>query len=63
MSVLTAHKSVMTLREGKLADMPVITLFLRDGFIWFIVVFCNSSKISAAYCNVHIFVQFSTVLR
>ncbi|KAJ7083788.1 hypothetical protein C8R44DRAFT_991952 [Mycena epipterygia] len=39
MFVLTAHKCVVTLREDKLADMPVITLFLRDGLIWFIVVF------------------------
>ncbi|KAJ7694590.1 hypothetical protein B0H17DRAFT_1057258 [Mycena rosella] len=39
MFVMTIHKCLVTLRADKLADMPIITLFLRDGIVWFIVVF------------------------
>ncbi|KAJ6582119.1 hypothetical protein B0H19DRAFT_1252256 [Mycena capillaripes] len=39
MFILTIHKCLATLRQDKLADLPIITLFLRDGIVWFIVVF------------------------
>ncbi|KAJ7923510.1 hypothetical protein B0H13DRAFT_61957 [Mycena leptocephala] len=39
MFILTIHKCVATLRRDKLADLPIINLFLRDGIVWFIVVF------------------------
>ncbi|KAJ7648592.1 hypothetical protein DFH06DRAFT_1209149 [Mycena polygramma] len=39
MFILTIYKCMVTLRHDKLADLPIITLFLRDGIVWFIVVF------------------------
>ncbi|KAJ6592221.1 hypothetical protein DFH09DRAFT_1415167 [Mycena vulgaris] len=39
MFILTVHKCLITLRRDKMVDMPIITLFLRDGVVWFIVVF------------------------
>jgi hypothetical protein len=42
MFILTVHKCLVTLRRDKLADLPIITLFLRDGIVWFIVVSCMS---------------------
>ncbi|KAJ6480948.1 hypothetical protein C8R45DRAFT_1004167 [Mycena sanguinolenta] len=38
MFILTIHKCIITLRQDKLADLPVINLFLREGIVWFIVV-------------------------
>ncbi|KAJ7464402.1 hypothetical protein FB451DRAFT_1263415 [Mycena latifolia] len=39
MFVMTVHKCALILRRDKLVDMPIITLILRDGIVWFIVVF------------------------
>ncbi|KAF7356166.1 hypothetical protein MVEN_00947300 [Mycena venus] len=38
MFILTIHKCLVTLRQDKLADLPIINLFLRDAVVWFIVV-------------------------
>ncbi|KAJ7092367.1 hypothetical protein B0H15DRAFT_171359 [Mycena belliarum] len=37
--MLTIYKCIKALRSDISADMPIITLILRDGIIWFIVVF------------------------
>ncbi|KAJ7166781.1 hypothetical protein C8R46DRAFT_1192107 [Mycena filopes] len=37
--VLTVYKCLKTIRRSKKVDMPIVTLFLRDGIVWFIVVF------------------------
>ncbi|KAJ7153030.1 hypothetical protein C8R43DRAFT_1126881 [Mycena crocata] len=39
MFILTVYKCIKTLRRNKNVEMPIVTLFLRDGIIWFIVVF------------------------
>ncbi|KAJ7493622.1 hypothetical protein FB451DRAFT_1551048 [Mycena latifolia] len=39
MFILTVYKCSKALHAGKSAELPIITLFLRDGIIWFIVVF------------------------
>ncbi|KAJ7769575.1 hypothetical protein DFH07DRAFT_281049 [Mycena maculata] len=39
MFILTVYKCSLTLRKDKAAEMPIVTLFLRDGIIWFLVVF------------------------
>ncbi|KAF7370155.1 hypothetical protein MSAN_00645800 [Mycena sanguinolenta] len=39
MFILTIYKCIITLRQDKLADQPIINLFLREGIVWFIVVF------------------------
>ncbi|KAF8217109.1 hypothetical protein K438DRAFT_1798318 [Mycena galopus ATCC 62051] len=36
MFIMTIHKCLIILRQDKLADLPVINLFLRDGIVWFI---------------------------
>jgi hypothetical protein len=39
MFILTAYKCSRLLRADKSNPMPLVTLFLRDGIIWFVVVF------------------------
>ncbi|KAJ7198911.1 hypothetical protein B0H12DRAFT_1226161 [Mycena haematopus] len=44
--ILTIYKCIIILRQDKLADLPVINLFLRDGIVWFIGVFVlNGSEL------------------
>ncbi|KAJ7148513.1 hypothetical protein C8R43DRAFT_1009190 [Mycena crocata] len=37
--ILTIHKCILTLQPNKVAELPIVTLFLRDGIVWFVVVF------------------------
>ncbi|KAJ7719844.1 hypothetical protein B0H16DRAFT_1897062 [Mycena metata] len=39
MFILTVYKCSKVLSKDKSIDMPIITLFMRDGIIWFVVVF------------------------
>ncbi|KAJ7038955.1 hypothetical protein C8F04DRAFT_1088049 [Mycena alexandri] len=39
MFILTVYKCSKVLSTDKSIDMPIITLFMRDGIIWFVVVF------------------------
>ncbi|KAJ7161211.1 hypothetical protein C8R46DRAFT_1106732 [Mycena filopes] len=39
MFILTVYKCSMVLTKDKSIDMPIVTLFMRDGIIWFVVVF------------------------
>ncbi|KAJ7092370.1 hypothetical protein B0H15DRAFT_171571 [Mycena belliarum] len=39
MFILTVYKCSKTLYQEKSTEMPIITLFLRDGIVWFLIVF------------------------
>ncbi|KAJ7748095.1 hypothetical protein B0H16DRAFT_1692235 [Mycena metata] len=39
MFILTVYKCSKVLSKDKSIDMPIITLFMRDGIIWFVIVF------------------------
>lgn len=39
--LLTVYKCISTLKWGRRTHMPVTRLFLRDGIIWFLAVFCS----------------------
>ncbi|KAJ7153047.1 hypothetical protein C8R43DRAFT_1002756 [Mycena crocata] len=39
MFILTVYKCSKTLRMDKSVEMPLVKLFLRDGIIWFLIVF------------------------